>query len=105
MILKFCESIHKNVDSINNATFNLDGRFIVTTSKDTVYLWNTRKGELLKTFKVRETNQFSTTDNEHEEEGEIDILNVAISPDGKLMVIVSEDRTVHLWDIQSAKRT
>jgi len=86
----------KNIKTINeygyvyvySVDFSPDGRFIASGSSDnTVNLWDTESGHLLKTF-----------------QGHADsVLTVKFSPDGKRICSGSSDNTIKFWDINSNK--
>lgn len=76
-------------DTINDAVFSRDGRFIASASSDkTARIWNADTGKTLIVL-----------------EGHTDAVHsIDFSPDGKLVVTVSSDGTARLWDSVSGEQ-
>ncbi|MEK8021649.1 MAG: caspase family protein [Candidatus Parabeggiatoa sp.] len=68
-------------------TFSPDGKIVLTVSSDYAQLWDVDSGKLLKIFAGNEG----------------DILNAALSSDGKTLITSSYDNDAHLWDVNSGK--
>ncbi|MCP5108989.1 MAG: hypothetical protein GY950_36740, partial [bacterium] len=72
--------------SVRSVAMTGDGRLIVSAGDDnTVKLWETRSGRIIKTFTGHK--------------GEVN--SVAFSPDNRRVVSGSYDQTVKLWDVES----
>ncbi len=77
-----------HTDPVESAAFSLDGKRVVTASKDnTARIWNAESGKEIAVLK-----------------GHTDfVYSAAFSPDGKRVVTTSTDRTARIWDGDSGK--
>jgi WD40 repeat protein len=75
-------------DRFSSLTISSDGRFVAAIESGMVDLWNLTSRKLL----------YEKGDNT------VNILSVAISPDGKQMVTGNENRMADIWDISTGKK-
>ena len=86
----------KNSSDINSISYSPDGKVLASGyDDDTVKLWSTQDGSLIRTLEVNGNYQTfypSMMKNE--------VNSVAFSPDSKVLATGSNDSTVKLWSIQ-----
>ncbi|ETO04585.1 WD-40 repeat protein, partial [Reticulomyxa filosa] len=68
-----------------NTQFSYDGKMIVSSTDETIYLWDIESGEILKQFKGHSNS----------------VIRVKFSPDDKFIVSCSRDNTVRIWNIET----
>jgi WD40 repeat protein len=78
----------EKVDKIRSVSFSPDGRTFASGSEDnTIKLWNTKTGELIKTLP-----------------GHTGLIwSVSFSPDGETLASGSEDNAIQLWNVKTRK--
>ena len=79
---------HKNgfSNGVFSVAFSPDGKTVVSSSKESVRLWNTEGEEHLRSVITHTA-----------------ILGAAFSPDGNTLACGNQDNTVRLWDTKSGK--
>ncbi|MEO6573763.1 MAG: hypothetical protein ABIP89_07990, partial [Polyangiaceae bacterium] len=82
--VRFALNIAADTNAISSVAFTPDGAAVLTTSGETVKMWDTRKGELLRTFSGH-------TDR---------VSSVRATPEGRY-VVSGGDSTVRIWDLQT----
>ena len=97
LLLLFCQAYSQeptlmlpigHSNAVNTASYSLDGRYIVTASKDnTAKLWSAADGKLLREFKG------------HRDQ----ILSAKFSPNSKYIVTAAWDSTARIWNIADGK--
>ncbi|MFN7927749.1 MAG: hypothetical protein U0Y68_07355 [Blastocatellia bacterium] len=71
-----------HTDSVSNAAYSPDGKFIVTTSRDkTARIWDVATGKELRVLQGHTA----------------EVMGVAYSPDGKFIVTASRDKTARIY--------
>jgi WD40 repeat protein len=74
---------------VSSVEFSPDGTLIVTSSDDTVKVWDAAKGELLTSLEGHSG----------------DISSAKFSKDGKSLVTASGDHTAKIWDMRLETRS
>lgn len=75
--------------SIEICSISHNNKYVVMTSRNSIYVWDTMTGKLL-----------------HQLEGHKEFINNAIfSPDGRTIVSTSFDKTIRIWDITKGQTT
>ena len=99
--------------NVQALTFSPDNKFIVA-GRDaefygyggTIHIWNAESGELIKVFSGKSV-PFFTDEIQHsssDSKGHTKVVNsVAVSPDSKLILSGSSDKTIRLWNIESGE--
>jgi WD40 repeat protein len=82
-------ALRGHTDSVNDATFSPDDRFIVTASSDgTAIIWNAETGEPVHTLEAHSAP----------------VNSAAYSPDGRSIITASSDRTAIIWNADTKER-
>jgi WD40 repeat protein len=82
---------------ITSLAISPDGRLLMSGGKDcTVRLWNLPHGTLIKTLNTQEKKQSYFSKDQFPS-------LLAVSPDGKLLVSISQDNTIRLWELPGAR--
>jgi WD40 repeat protein len=83
------ESPEAHSDTLSDFAFSPDGEQFASAATDRmVKVWNTRSGELEKTFEGHSGH----------------VLTIAWSPDGRTLASGSGDKQVKLWDLESGEQ-
>ena len=85
---QFLYRLQGHESAIYSAAFNLDGKYIVTASKDkTARLWNSYTGNLQALLQGHQS----------------DVVSVVFSHDGKYILTASMDKTARLWNSEKGQ--
>ena len=82
------DSSCSNTEGINSAVFSADGKRIITAAGD-VQIWDAATGKRLARLTAPKGA----------------ISNLALSRDGRHIVGISVDKSIHVWDAESGKRS
>ncbi|CAO5156577.1 WD-40 repeat-containing protein [Frankia sp. AiPs1] len=74
---------------VTSAAFSPDGRWLATTSKDGIRLWDVATGRTTLTLSGRKS---------------ILVHDCAFSPDGRLLATTGADKTARLWDATTGRQ-
>jgi WD40 repeat protein len=88
---------------VYNLAVSPNGRFLVANSSYDIYLWDLENYGLLCTLlghAAKKTRTFTEIENKKHKAS---IYCLAFSADSKSLVFSSEDNTIRIWDIESAK--
>jgi len=88
--IKFGEyaALKGHEDRINSIAISLDGKKIVSGSRDkTLIIWSAEKQQLIRRLRGHTGT----------------VSSVAFSPDGKIIVSGSQDKTLRIWDVESGE--
>ena len=102
-------TISEHEDDVWAVAFSPDGTKLASGGGDTVSLWDVATAELLQTFR-RPIEIEIPLDAPEELTGDVptdlpaNATSIVFSPDGKVLVSGSYDRTIRLWDIATGEQ-
>ena len=102
-------TISEHEDDVWTVAFSPDGTQLASGGGDTVSLWDVATAELLQTFR-RPLDIVLPVDTPEELTGDVptdlpaNATSIVFSPDGKVLVSGSYDRTIRLWDIATGEQ-
>jgi WD40 repeat protein len=88
---------------VKTARFSPDGKWVVTTFWSTAHIWDAQTGQPVKILRNPELPASRSPD------GRRFLLSLvtdaAFSPNGRRIVMASQDETARIWDVESGKET
>ncbi|TFK58790.1 WD40 repeat-like protein [Pluteus cervinus] len=101
------QSMKGHTAKIRALTFSADGKHIISVADDSIRFWNIKSSQEIKHLRSSQAqwltlipDSFSSTKNLNLLQHNTYTLCSSVSPDGKHIVVGSEDATIRIWDVK-----